>query len=264
MRVFSIVPAAVDPRRARARLRAAAEAERLLAVGDAIAWCSPDGASDAAEGAESLCVRREDLHPDHWHKSLDPTTSGKCAQLAREWRADVAHVHHWQGLSRDLLLALSRVGIPAVITLHDAWAACPIGDRIRTEDGRDCDAVIGAHPCLACAGRRGPSTPWVPLEQGFLLLAERQRDLLRELELARVCWVTESALLEALPRWLATELSLRSMIEPDVEALRGGYREALARGAPAVAPAEWFEERMRAEEQRAWDERCRSGARAEP
>jgi hypothetical protein len=104
----------------------------------------------------------------------------------------------------------------------------------------------------------------VPLEQGFLLLAERQRDLLRELELARVCWVTESALLEALPRWLATELSLRSMIEPDVEALREGYREALAHGAPSVAPAEWFEERMRAEEQRAWDERCRSGARAEP
>ena len=258
MRVFSIVPAAADPRRARARRRAAAEAERLMAAGDALAWCSPCESGDAPEGAELVSVQRQDLHSDHWHKSLDPRTSARLAQRAREWRADVAHVHHWQGLSRDLLLALARVGIPAVITLHDAWIACPIGDRIRTEDGRDCDAVVGAHPCLACAARRGPSTPWVPLEQGFLLLAERQRDVQRELGLARVCWTAEPALLPALSRWLGAEVPLRSMFEPDIDALQAGYREALARGAPAVAAAEWFEERMRDEAQRAWDERCRS------
>lgn len=235
-----------------------------MAVGDSVAWCSPCESDEAPEGADRLSVRREDLHPDHWHKSLDPRISARLAESAREWRADVAHVHHWQGLSRDLLLAFARLGVPAVVTLHDAWVACPIGDRVRTEDGRDCDAVVGAHPCLACAARRGPATPWVPIEQGFLLLAERQRDVQRELGLARVCWVAEPALLAALPRWMGTDMSLRAMFEPDLELLRDGYREALARGAPTVPAAEWFEERMRVEAQRAWDERCRSCAQAEP
>jgi glycosyltransferase involved in cell wall biosynthesis len=169
----------------------------------------PEGVPEEVpeEGASYAVVRlaRGDLYFDHWHKSLCLELTTAFRALVREFRPDVVHVQHWLRLSRDLVLAAAREGVPAVVSLHDAWASCPIAFRVRPLTREPCDAVVGPHPCVACAGRLPPRTPWVPVEAGFLQLAERQRDLVRELELARVLVAPSQAHGLALERWLGRE-----------------------------------------------------------
>lgn len=252
MRILALLPGAADARRAAVQARASAEARLLEQAGEQIWLASPDFATGRA--TRGLSLARTDRSPDHWHKSRSLATEHALAAAVRELRIEVVHVHHWQGLSRSLVLAAARAGVPAVVSLHDAWIACPIGSRVRTVDSAACDATLGAHPCLACAGAAGPRTPWVPMEQEFLLLAERQRDLQRELELARVRWITDAPLAAQLARWLGSPVCAELMLEPQLEVLQAGYRAALAQGAPAVPAEEWFEARMQVEAQRAWDE----------
>jgi hypothetical protein len=259
MRVLSLAPSGAEPRRARALERARAEARLLRGAGHEV-WLATPQRADADERSVLAFVRGDRL-PDHWHKSRDPGCERALMDTVRDLGIELVHVHHWQGLSRSLVLAAARAGVPAVVSLHDAWIACPIGSRVRPAMGA-CDAVVGAHPCLACAAETGPRTPWVPMEQSFLALAERQRDLQRELELARVRWITSPELALQLERWLGAPLRTESMFEPELERLVAGYRAALVQGAPRVAAEEWFEARMQAEAQRNWDEQY-DRARAE-
>ncbi len=138
------------------------------------------------ERIEVARIARPDLYFDHWHKSLSAAASRAFRDLLREMRPDVVHVHHWLRLSRDLVLVAAREKIPSVVTLHDAWTSCPIVFRVRPDTQRACDAPVGPHPCIACAARVPPRTPWIPRESSYLMLAERQRDIGRELDLARV------------------------------------------------------------------------------
>jgi glycosyltransferase involved in cell wall biosynthesis len=155
----------------------------------------PDG-----ERIELWRLSRPDLYFDHWHKSLSQAASSAFREVLREVRPDVVHVHHWLRLSRDLVCVAAREGFPTVLTLHDAFASCPIVFRVRSDTRLSCDAPVGPHPCIACAGRIAPRTPWVSNEAAFLLLAERQRDLARELELARVLIAPSLAHARALER----------------------------------------------------------------
>ncbi len=143
-------------------------------------------------GVRVLRLRRDDLFIDHWHKTLAPAATRAIRGVLREFAPDVVHVLHWQRLSRDLVLSAAREGVPAVVSLNDAWLSCPITTRVHTGSGLPCAALVGPMPCIACAGRTAPRTPWVTQEQAFMALAERQRDLLRELQLARVL-ITPSA-----------------------------------------------------------------------
>ncbi len=138
------------------------------------------------ERIEVARIARPDLYFDHWHKSLSAAASRAFRDLLCELRPDVVHVHHWLRLSRDLVLVAAREKIPSVVTLHDAWTSCPIVFRVRPDTQQACAAPVGPHPCIACAARVPPRTPWIPRESAYLLLAERQRDIGRELDLARV------------------------------------------------------------------------------
>lgn len=154
-------------------------------------------------------IARPDLYFDHWHKSLSAAASRAFRDLLLEFRPEVVHVHHWLRLSRDLVLTAAREGIPSVVSLHDAWASCPIVFRVRPDTREACDVPVGPHPCIACAGRVPPRTPWVPTESAYMMLAERQRDIARELELARTVIVPSAAHGRALERMLGRdELSL--------------------------------------------------------
>ena len=250
MRVLSLAPSGTEPRRVRALERAQAEARLLRAAGHEV-WLATPQRTHAGERS-ALAFVREDRLPDHWHKSRDPGCERALTDAVRALGIELVHVHHWQGLSRSLVLAAARAGVPAVVSLHDAWIACPIGSRVRPAIGA-CDSVVGAHPCLACAAETGPRTPWVPMEQSFLALAERQRDLQRELELARVRWITSHELALRLERWFGAPVRAEPMFEPELEPLVAGYRAALVQGAPQVAAEEWFGARMQAEAQRSWD-----------
>ncbi|MCC6406056.1 MAG: glycosyltransferase [Planctomycetes bacterium] len=179
------------------------EATMLAARGDDVCVVAGTLATADSEGelVEPLTGRRvrvvrlarTDLYSDHWHKTLAPTVTRGVRRVLREFAPDVVHVHHWIRLSRDLVLAAARERVPAVVSLHDAWTGCPIAFRVETATLSSCAAPVGPHPCLACASRVGPRTRWVKREQEFMLLAERQRDLARELELARALLVPTAA-----------------------------------------------------------------------
>lgn len=234
----------------------AEEALALFAAGHAVHVLAAHIAPDVAARIPTTSLARTDLRPEHWHKTLSPDVSERLrAHLARE-RPNVVHVHHWLGLSRDLVLTSARERVPAVVTLHDAWISCPI--RTRTlAGGAACDATVGALPCAPCASRREPA-PWVPLEQAFLFVGERQRDLARELELARVRLVASRELALALPRWFGAALEWELLENPGVDALLERFSRAAALGAPTVEPTTWFGARLQQEALRAWDERCRA------
>ncbi|MFO0980724.1 MAG: glycosyltransferase [Planctomycetota bacterium] len=45
-------------------------------------------------------------------------------EVVRSTRPDVAHVHHWFNLGNNLIALLNALDVPAIVTLHDAYAAC--------------------------------------------------------------------------------------------------------------------------------------------
>ncbi|HVS17732.1 MAG TPA: glycosyltransferase, partial [Planctomycetota bacterium] len=115
---------------------------------------------------EVLRLARPDLYFDHWHKSRSPQVAARVRELLAERGIEVLHVHHWLRLSRDLVHAAALAGVPRVVTLHDAWTSCPLAFRVRSADGAPCDAPVGPQPCVACAGRVPPHTPWVDGARG--------------------------------------------------------------------------------------------------
>lgn len=132
-----------------------------------------------------LRLSRPDLHLDHWHKSLGVRASACVRELLERERPDLLHLLHWLRLSRDLVATAARAGVPAVVSLNDAFVSCPLVHRVDPRTRTACERPLGPLACVPCAGSHPPLTPWVPQEEAFLRLAERGRDLERELRLAR-------------------------------------------------------------------------------
>jgi hypothetical protein len=232
-----------------------------------------DGATEC-DGLRVERIARADRHPEHWQKSLSSAVAARFREIVRASRPDVVHVHQWQRLSRDLVSIACAERVPAVLSLHDAWISCLIGTRVLPDTHQACDAPLAAMPCLSCAQKVPPRTPWVPLEGQFMALAERERDLKRELELARAVLVPTRAQADALKRHLGASVA---RVELEVHApfsahdARGSarrmiavYERAIAAGAPAsVAGETWFDARMRAFAQMQWDERAGQASAAE-
>ncbi|MBK7643626.1 MAG: hypothetical protein IPJ19_11375 [Planctomycetes bacterium] len=185
---------------------------------------------------------RSDLHPGHWQKSWHPATARALRKLLREERIEVLHVLHWRALSRDLVHAAARERVPALLSLQDASATCLLGTRVLPEGG-PCDAPAGPNPCLSCAARVEPRTPWIPPDAQFLARFMHQQDLERELRLARALLVHDAEgreharrflggfeVLEVPTAQLDDALLARRMLEL--------YAEALSAGAPDAGAAE--------------------------
>jgi len=182
---------------ARGVVRAGGEA---VVVAGSLDWQSGYRVSEATDTdpvtGRSIAVyriHRDDLYFDHWHKSVSPRVAGDFRAILERERPDVVHVQHWLRLTRDLVAVAARVGIPAAVTLHDLWTTCPITFRVRSDSGEFCESPMAANPCLGCAGRVPPRTPWVDVGQSHMLLAERRSDVVRELTLARVVAVPSRA-----------------------------------------------------------------------
>ncbi len=68
-------------------------------------------------------------------------------------RPDVAHVHHWHGLTSDLVAVLTEAGVETVVTLHDYYITCPMFFRVR--DGQTvCAPDTPMHTCSECVAER--------------------------------------------------------------------------------------------------------------
>jgi hypothetical protein len=226
-------------------------------------------ADRGAEGHDATLVRT-DPAPRHWQR----TRSTRAAQLVRErGRAiapDLVHVLAWRGTTHDLVAACAQVSIPCVVTLGDPWFGCLVGDRVHRPSGRACAEPLGPSACLACAGLEFGATPWVPMEAGFMAVAERRRDILRELVLARRVIVSDDAEVEAARRALSdTLVDVRFAHVPDPRDARahvGVYADALSERSPMPAekPPEWWAERLQVEAERAWDDASSRGPGCEP
>jgi glycosyltransferase involved in cell wall biosynthesis len=181
--------------------------ERAKSSGGFTAEIAPGSDVDPATGRrfDVLRLRRSDLYFDHWQKSLFPPLTEAFGRIVRERRPDVVHVHHWIRLSRDLVQAAARAGVPSVCSLHDFWTSCLIAFRVLPRTRAFCRATIAPTPCLACAQELPPRTPWLDPREAAGELARRQKHLLDELALARIVLVPSAQHARELETFLGLE-----------------------------------------------------------
>lgn len=86
----------------------------------------------------------------------NPVMAEKAGEYAREFRPDVVHVMHLQGLTVSVLEAFVEVGTPIVYTATDFWAVCPVVDLMR-HDGVLCRGPEVSH-CIRCVASRSPGS----------------------------------------------------------------------------------------------------------
>lgn len=83
----------------------------------------------------------------------DPACSARWEKLLHSERPDVVHIHHWYGLTTDLVAVAARLGIPAVVTLHDFWTTCALFFRM-PDDIEFCREEERVEACLPCVAKK--------------------------------------------------------------------------------------------------------------
>jgi hypothetical protein len=234
-------------------------ARDLAALGNEILIFAGALESPAEGDPRAHVLSRPDAHRTHWQRSASVSIDTAFRALLRAERPDVVHVHHWRSLSRDLVFGAALEGRPAVVSLHDPWMTCLVGTRLLPRTGAACDAVLAAHPCIACA----PRTPWVPIEAQYMAFAEHKLQLVRELKLARAVIARDRTHATETRRFLGDEVAaLAPFIEADSFAGGGArtlaeiYADAVSSGAPDVGRAragDWYTERMKAFAETEWE-----------
>ena len=81
----------------------------------------------------------------------DSAVTTATARIVDEWRPDVVHVHHLAGLSTGLVTHARARGAAVVITFHDFWPVCPLGQLVDL-DLHVCPGPEPARRCLGCVG----------------------------------------------------------------------------------------------------------------
>lgn len=137
--------------------------------------------------------------PDRWTAEYDADAEGLVRRLLALVNPDVVHLHHWRWLTNNLVAICADLGIPKVVTLHDAWTTCPRIHRIRG-DGEFCSDPVATAPCMSCAER----SPWQGDEEIARALTLRREMMEAELALADAVIVPS----EAHRRFIMTLLDL--------------------------------------------------------
>jgi glycosyltransferase involved in cell wall biosynthesis/GT2 family glycosyltransferase len=113
---------------------------------------APDDSVRAREqdGVRVVAIHRRRPRPAGFEAYRDAGPADAIRRLIREHRPDVVHVHHLDGLSTGVVFEARRLGVPVVVTLHDFWPACPLG-QLFDLGGHVC---AGPSPtrCLGCVG----------------------------------------------------------------------------------------------------------------
>ena len=97
---------------------------------------------------------RESLYRSYRLNYDNPLMARRLAEHLREFRPDVVHFTHLQGLSASVISAVKDAGLPAVYTATDFWTICPVVDLLR-HDGTLCTGPNEAH-CPRCVASRQP------------------------------------------------------------------------------------------------------------
>ena len=177
-----------------------------------------------------LRIHRADLYFEHWQKAASTRVAEAFGRILEDEGVDLVHVHHWIRLTRDLVAVAAGAGVPAVVSLHDLWTSCLVTFRVPPGTSEFCEAPLGPSPCLTCAQRVPPRTPWVSMENQFMAVAEHRADLVRELELARRVVVPTRVHGETVARFLGADPSTLGLeVVPHGRDLALGRRERTER-----------------------------------
>ena len=86
----------------------------------------------------------------------NPAIAAIARDLVREFKPDIAHVHHLTCLSTDIIGVLNEHAVPSIFTLHDYWLICHRGQLLDLAY-RVCDGPgpSGCANCLGVAGSGG-------------------------------------------------------------------------------------------------------------
>ncbi|MCM2255897.1 MAG: glycosyltransferase [Vicinamibacteria bacterium] len=110
----------------------------------------PDGA--LCEAAASPGVRLWRLNNTGRHArdlgTFDLVASHALRQVIATWRPDLVHAHHVAGFGSAALQSVRAGGCPLVLTLHDHWPSCLLGQLI-DRDLRPCPGPAPAR-CATC------------------------------------------------------------------------------------------------------------------
>ena len=121
----------------------------------------PPGATEdyAVEGVPVRRIGRplESLKRPFRLNYENPEMAAGLRNYLREFRPDVVHFMHLQGLSAAAIpVVKEEFGLPALYTATDFWAICPVVD-LRRHDGVMCAGPDPAH-CLRCLASRQPGS----------------------------------------------------------------------------------------------------------
>ncbi|MEO6708758.1 MAG: glycosyltransferase [Planctomycetota bacterium] len=111
---------------------------------------APYTSQDSLE--QGVRVRRVAYRYHDLRALADLGLRAKANDVVMAWLAeepcDVVHVHHASGFASGVLAAISDMGRPLVVTLHDYWFLCPRGQMLRN-DAAVCEEPQ-AEACAAC------------------------------------------------------------------------------------------------------------------
>ncbi len=79
-----------------------------------------------------------------------PALAGRLEQVLRSIQPDVVHFHAVQGLGVEMVRAASTMGVPTVITLHDAWWLCERQFMVRATGEWCGQQSIDPRVCATC------------------------------------------------------------------------------------------------------------------
>jgi GT2 family glycosyltransferase/glycosyltransferase involved in cell wall biosynthesis len=87
----------------------------------------------------------------------DPVAAAVAGRVMDEVRPELVHVGHLIGLSTGLVFEARRRGVPVVLTLHDFWTLCPLGQLLNVR----LEVCPGPTPerCLGCVGAQVATAP---------------------------------------------------------------------------------------------------------
>ncbi len=141
--------------------------------------------ADEVEGLRVHRLHRDDLFFDHHVKMWHPGVEARFEQFLRDHQPELVHVHHWVRLTCNLVEVCARVGVPAVITLHDYYTSCPRAFRRRAGD-EACRRELSAESCRTCVPKYGYE-PQHELDDGITLYRDSYR---AELSMAQAVLVS--------------------------------------------------------------------------
>jgi len=150
---------------------------------------------EEVDGHRVARLYRDDLYFVHHAKSHHPGVESLVAGLLEAERPDVIHVHHWLRLTSNLVEIADRLGIPALVTLHDYYTSCPRCYRMDRE-GLACTRELSVESCAPCVPRWGHEGE-AEVTEGILLFREQYH---AELGLARAVVTSTEATAEGISR----------------------------------------------------------------